>query len=65
MQGEPRWTIWGAPAPYRRPLWDAVFSTGTPTGLIAAFCRALTDPDPLVREEHQIPWACRATVIRG
>src|SRR5690242_9211891 len=32
-----RWTVWAAPAPYRRPLWEAVFSTATPADLIAAF----------------------------
>ncbi|MDH6580739.1 DUF317 domain-containing protein [Kitasatospora sp. MAP5-34] len=65
LQGQPRWTIWAAPAPYRRPLWDAVFSSGTPTGLIAAFCRALADPAPLIREDEQIPRACRDLITRA
>lgn len=54
----------GHPRPYHRPLWDAVFSTGTPTGLIAAFCRALADPAPLTREDDQIPRSCRDIVTR-
>jgi hypothetical protein len=64
LQNEPRWTVWASHAPYRRPLWDAVFSTGTPTGLIAAFCQALADPAPLTREDHQIPFSCRDLVTR-
>ncbi|WP_329562045.1 DUF317 domain-containing protein [Kitasatospora sp. NBC_01266] len=64
LHGDARWTVWAAPAPYRRPMWDAVFSTGTPTGLIAAFCRALAESAPLIREDHHIPRPCRDTITR-
>jgi hypothetical protein len=64
LREEPRWTVWAAQAPYRSPLWDAVFSTGTPTGLIAAFCRALVHSAPLTREDAQIPRICRDLVTR-
>ncbi|MGF1425019.1 DUF317 domain-containing protein [Kitasatospora sp. LaBMicrA B282] len=65
LGGVARWAVWAAPAPYRRRLWAADFSTSTPTGLIAAFCQAVVDPIPLIREEHQIPRICRDVVTRA
>ncbi|MGE7434003.1 DUF317 domain-containing protein [Kitasatospora sp. NPDC001175] len=64
LQGYARWTIWAAPAPYRRPVWEATFTTGTPADLVAAFVKALVATDPLMREEHMIPRAAWQHVTR-
>lgn len=62
---QPQWAFWAAPAPYRRPLWEAFFTSATPTSLVAAFTLALVDPDPLVRDPLDIPATCRDRITLG
>ncbi|MFF5090414.1 DUF317 domain-containing protein [Streptomyces niveus] len=49
----PEWMVWGGYS--SEPLWQARFSTGTPTALVAAFTASLISTGPLHRNAKDIP----------
>lgn len=49
----PSWRVWGGHL--SEPLWQARFSTGTPTALVAAFTASLISTEPLHRTVEDIP----------
>ncbi|MBP5935394.1 DUF317 domain-containing protein [Streptomyces acidiscabies] len=49
----PAWRVWGGDP--SEPLWQAHFSFGTPTTLVAAFTASLISTEPLQRTVQDIP----------
>ncbi|WP_446038036.1 DUF317 domain-containing protein [Streptomyces sp. SID1121] len=54
----PAWRAWGGyPA---EPNWQATFSSGTPTALVAAFTTSLISTEPLHRTVKDVPVPTRS-----
>ncbi|MFD6989347.1 DUF317 domain-containing protein [Streptomyces sp. NPDC059943] len=55
--GVPEWMAWGGHL--SEPLWQARFSTGTPTALVAAFTASFISTEPVLRTVEDIPTQSR------
>jgi hypothetical protein len=53
----PLWRYWGGHP--NEPLWQACFSSNTPTALVAAFTASLISTEPLERTVRNVPTSTR------
>ncbi|MEU8782624.1 DUF317 domain-containing protein [Streptomyces sp. NPDC048637] len=56
------WRMSAGPDPVSTPSWQAYFSGATPEHLITASATALTDPEPVARAAHHIPYRHRSLI---
>ncbi|MFE4058910.1 DUF317 domain-containing protein [Streptomyces sp. NPDC059096] len=55
---EPAWRIWGGHP--SEPQWQARFTTGTPTTLVAALTVSMISSEPLIRTVNEVPLDTRS-----